>query len=428
MRMSEVIMKDKCSKSKAIGIMIKKLRLIQQQMKSHSVEFSTNVGDIPLNPKLERVFEFIWYAVEMNHDIEDIKKKIEKNIQEYDIDLVEYFSYKYTLTLVARTTNFSDMIYSDGNLVTILVIILLFLDMIELIKFRTDKRKVTGVNIDSNTIKYVVCPRSFDLAMTTFRDDSDFAIIEREIERMVLLFRKGQRSKMKLKNDEVDDLQNVTGAIDTFDDAFRFKDTLKVLIDIIRQKTGLEFSDVNEDEFMECLLDHKSIIFRARTLQLRNRLTAKDGTLLRSGEVSMLLKDVTLTDNFAFIIASYSRYGVDNTIVLSLTNTGALNIQDMDALHMIYSYYGLEDTSDNILEFENINPRLWSEHKTNFRDVTKDAHYYKRYVEPYLRKINGQPSEKALALAKKYHIIIPEGKTLVDEQVREYHKDMKEPS
>ena len=432
MKMFEIVTtQDKCSKAKALGYMIKKVKLLQGQMKAQNIQFDPNIDNVPLNKDLEKVFEFLQYSIELIPDLVTLRDKIETNVSSYEVDLVEFYSYKYTLAVILRSLNFSTSWCTNSAFTSNLILIIVFLEMIELIKFRTDKHKVIGVDIKENKVKYTSGARQFDVLMSTYRDIADINLINKEGDR---LFRKFTATPGALpvgaeilgKDPRMETLVCV---LDAFDDTFRYRDCATILIDIINQKTGLDFAPINMTNIDEWVINHKSVVYRTGILQTRKRLTPSNGVLLRNERYAILLKDVALTEDFPFVVATYTTNGREDSLILPLTVSGVLNLSNLEPFNMILDYYGLEVSSEGttpIGEYENINPSLWKERKTNFRDVAKDAYYYQRRVEPYLRKTNGEPSEKAKALAKKYNIQIPNGKTLVDEQIREYHKDLKD--
>ena len=88
---------------------------------------------------------------------------------------------------------------------------------------------------------------------------------------------------------------------------------------------------------------------------------------------------------------------------------------------------GVEDIT--LVEYDVISPSYWKYRNKNYisqNDTLRDGIVVKREFEveiaPYLRKINGEPSKEAKALAKKLCISLEEGYTIVKPHTRVYNK------
>lgn len=205
-------------------------------------------------------------------------------------------------------------------------------------------------------------------------------------------------------------------------------------------KSILNVNNIAYDNEMPVGFSDSKVFYNRKVLMPKSGvvLLIKNHPLLES----ILIKEISLIDgnnNIVFIGKFKDGTEIPNVIVLQNT-LGERSPQiivdyyknnDIRIVNYIYHFLGIsiDDFDDCTLEYDIISPVYWKYRDKNYtsqNDTIRDGVVVKREfqveIAPFLRKINGEASEEAKALAKKLCINLDKGFTIVKPHTRTYNK------
>lgn len=410
----------KASKQKICNQIIKKMRLLcANDYIDESIKYRNVVKELIIPKDIEKVIEFIIYNAteDKTLDVTKVSKIINKQIEKIDFNLVDYFKVLFIKdNLLLRETFLQSELGKFESSINIMLVHY-SMEYINVVKFRQDKRRLIGVDIANNKVKYATDNMYFDTHMSVMRCQEDVDIINKYKKYVLMQYEIADKTNSNI--DETDTVGQLLSVYDRLDDSVRTFRSTVIMADILTQISRIEFSRPNIDRCKECLKLNAAIKNDTELLTNRKRLTASRGTLIKNDNISVLFKEVAF-DDYVFIIGEYTLKdtNISNTIIIPISEQIIIQDTNIEALYLMYDYYTNKTDKLSILPVE-----YWKDRKKNYEGHEKDRHYFEREIEPFIRKANNA-SEHAKELAKKYQMNLPEGYTLVDKFTRRYNKDL----
>lgn len=407
---------EKMSKNKAAHTILKRIRQIKFSSSVDFDYFFNPVCEVKIPKDVEKLIDIIFYSVDADSAIEKIHKSNIRKVQDIDLDLQSYFAFQYIVDSMLATETFIQNDYSSQAFSFYYVFIHSILEYISLLKFNTVARYVTGIDLDTNRLKFMYDDMQMDKLEISMRCTEDRKVLDETSALVAARFNEAA----SLHNMSVG--ENAMAIYDRLDDSIRQYRSSVILADMLSQTCSIDFVKPSMDILRKCLVTNTVIRSNTDMLYKRKRMTPKSGVLLRKGDLSCIFKEI-LIGEYNFLVYSYKDGDTENTGILPMDIPIIIQDQGMQAMELIYDYYSREvDKEDDI---SRLNPDCWRVRRKNYEGHEQDRHYFEKEIEPFKRKA-AHTSENAKALARKHHFYLPDGYTFVTEHVRHYNKDLME--
>lgn len=400
------------SENKAVNSIIKRIRnLIQGKQNSYGNDsIYIDIEELKSFDKdIMRICEFIYARCLKDEDVNNIRKEISKALKNYNMNYKNFYTSKFILSNVLLTSSISETLLniSQDEMIS-LSIIYRTMCIVEIILCKTSKRIITGVDIENNKLKYVSTGNLlFDNINDKYITEETMRVYIKEFEKMCF--------SLTTKFPELDMTEIMMRANDKIDEVISSFYQTRIMLDIL----GVQ-GIVNFDKRMECL--NSLVCSKVTRNDWNNKkivcenpvsLVYKDGVRI------IKVQDFNINNNYPCIVISYvDRKGREDTHVVPINMDIAVYTEDIDVVEKIVKFYCKETNVDNKVGI--YGEDIWKDRFSS--SIEKKVREYKKQVVPiYMHKAKmGNPSEEALALAKKWNITLEPGETLVKSHLRRY--------
>lgn len=389
------------------------------------------LGD--MSKSLEKVMDLIYYTIKDNSleeiNISDLVTRA-KTIIDFDYSEIIVIDYKVKMVLQYMCTEEEETAEYNSDQFIFVKITNMLIDLIKQMMFTENDRVVKGFNLATGKVKHLLeKTRVLDIAgiCVNYRTQNTvnaISTIATQTSESVYGI-KGTEINVKQINELNDDILRANLAVDIFND-------MNMVTDLINQQEEALSYPLNslDDNLIIPDSDNAQAVVGSRYFEQRKLITSSKGNLLlnldeSSSLESLLIKDTMLLDKYAFIMVVYRmRSGKEKSIAIPLGCSFVVNDETCTIFQMLGDFYQIEKNAN--LNYEVLSPYYWKYRNKKYRSLGDslvkgklDREY--KATEIYIHKSKlGKPSDSAKTLAKKWHITLEEGETLVQTHIRHY--------
>lgn len=399
----------KCSKGKALNIQAKRIQYAIDYRKRLSFDSVPVFTDIPCIGNISRdisvLLDYIYLSIDNVEDIPSSSKKLMKAIEGFKLNVKEFYIFKYKVSKLLQISAASDTILSLNDEEIARVSIMYFsCQLIEFIKYKTHKRLILGVK--DNDVKYMSNDRLFlDTVNSKFLTEQEISLYEKQLTPLTLTLQ---------DKHGITDREAIAVANDKIDEFFNGIRHDRILLDILSEDAKISTS-LRE----KCLASGKYVVIDKKIMEMRNTIAEEYVTVHYStGDIRTLrIKDIDIDNNYHCLVVNYvTADGHEDTQILSTSITNVL-YSEVDDLYDKLVDLLMGNTKGDLVDND-----FWKIRFSKDKD-TQVRNYKRKVVTIHLHRAKlGNPSPKALELAKKYNIVLQPGETVVKTHPREYGK------
>lgn len=389
------------------------------------------LGD--MGKSLEKVMDLIYYTVKDNSleeiNIPDLITKV-KTIIDFDYSEIIVIDYKVKMVLQYMCTEEEETAEYNSDQFIFVKITNMLIDIIKQMMFTENDRVVKGFNLTTGKVKYLLeKTRVLDIAgicinYRTFSAVSAINTIATQTAENIY--------GMKGTDICVDQINELNKDIIEANLSVDILNNMNMVTDLINQQEDSLSYPLNtlEDNLIIPDSDKAQAVVGSRYFEQRKLITSSKGNLLLNLDEdslleSLLIKDTMLLDKHAFIMVVYRmRNGKEKSLAIPLGCSFVVNDETCTVFQMLGDFYQIE--KDSSLKYEVLSPYYWKYRNRKYKSLGDsiakgkiDREY--KATEIYIHKSKlGKPSNNAKVLAKKWHIKLEEGETLVRTHIRHY--------
>lgn len=401
----------KCSRQKAINLSLNYLQNVKEAFmqlnKGEAYLFSSLIDNGVLTKELSLITDYLYYNIKVeNFDIPNFGKKIYKMISSKDVNLEDLYKSKFCVSNILRAIGLDEELLDVSALeVRALTILYCSLNIIELIKCKTDKRIITG--LQDGKLKYLtdnnLAFNCVNVRYTTMLEENTFSKYIRNIS-----------DRLRLKYPHLDIVEALALANDKVDECLQGITIDNIILSILDVKAS-----VNRETRIKSV--EKGIAVKVPVEVWENRdFVCEEPEVIYFDSSSniklMRILDTGLADNVPITIISYIlKDGTEDTVILPNKQSSVIYSHESELTENLIDFY-----SGKTEKMSLFTDNVWS--FRNNKDFEGKAREYKKkstYVRWHRAKM-GNPSEEKLKEAKKRGIKLKEGETWVRGHVRHY--------
>lgn len=400
----------KCSRVKALNIQIKRTKYAIDYRKSLLFDTIPVFSDIPSIGNISRdmsiLLDYLYLTIDGAEDVSKINKKLMETINKFEINAEEFYILKYKASKLLQISAASNELLSlDMEEITRVSIIYFCFQLIEFIKYKTNKRLIIGAK--GNDVKYIPNERLLlDNVNSKFVTEEDISIFIKNLNKLTMALK--EKHGMPIQ-------EAVSSANDKIDELFNGIRHDRIILDICGEDVR-----ISPKSRFHTLETGSYTILRKEEIENRNLIAEEFITVhYTEGYVrTMRVKDIDIDSDYHCILVNYvTQDGDEDTQILPTMMHNILYEVNMD----------LRDKLVELLEGKTkgqiVSNDFWQVRLNKDRDKLV-RQYQRKIITVHMHRAKmGNPSKEALALAKKYHVKLKTGETIVKTHPREYGKD-----
>lgn len=221
----------------------------------------------------------------------------------------------------------------------------------------------------------------------------------------------------------------------------KYKDVVDNMLSVealFRPKSETSFLEVYRDKtsISEFKKNNSSINIYTDVFKLRKVLIPANGVILKINNDDCYIESILLNEfsvEYGLYIIGIIRYKDGSELAINIPvhvyktyNISAVNA--FEACGVILDFYGVTESP---IDYDVLAPYYWKYRFTNYETSdeknarlkgVKVKREYEIEINSFVRKVNGNPSKEALALAKKLFIELEPNHTIVKKHSRTYNK------
>ena len=397
---------------KALNQMIKRLKAtedLRESMYGEAPVLFENISAIPaIDKRIVRLYEYIYFNIKLEQDIVKIAKKLADSISQFELDTKEFYLFKFEVFKLLQASSIAEFLTGMTEEEITRVSLLYFIGaIVELIKYRSDKRIIIGVDVGQNTVKYISNTELYlDLANSKF-----VTAIEKDayIESLPMMANSLAVSFPNLSESEAIALAN-----DKIDECLNDMRQNRIILDLLGKKGNIDLATrIHSTETGICLKS-LDILWKSRSFICEDEAVI----YYKEGKIRTIkLHDVMLKENYPCLIITYiTDDNIEDTVIIPTKLNSVIHCAYVELLDKIDRFFNGE--GDAIL----VGKDFWN-HRFD-KDKEGLLRKYKDQVKVIKmhKAMLGNPSAEVLAYAKEWGIELKPGQTLVKKHIRRYGK------
>lgn len=383
----------KLNRKQALHRQLKNIQFIANVYNEAGNAFTCAMSEIETTKSITKLIETVYYMViNTDKDTVSLNKKITKVLDTYTVDMQDMLSLRFRLDCIFYTKTYLNYVYATGHIGMYMYLVHHILNYLLTYLCKLDKRIITGTT-SVHDITYKPTEMLFDNIAYMYRAKS-------EVDSIINTY--GDVLKDYIQDFSPDELQSSIAAYDRVDDGYRLVSTTNALL------SGTAY--VNEDS-IKCMVDNTALYFNKDMLLNRKQIAGSEGVHISRDNIDMYIREYDYTEHLSLVQVNYTYNGNSNIVLIPIGIATTVPCPYEEVGDLILDFYGInEKQSREYHQYYNVH---------NGRDISTCTRVVKQ-MKPMFRKAN-TTGEKAKELAKRLHINIPEGMTLVAPHKRHYY-------